>query len=378
MAVFLSRFCRDYVDEAGTPAAVVTCDCGSFTADLPETWMGSVEPGLIFWDLTNHEPWSAWGRLFSIVFYDTKETKNVPDAAPGQSGRLFTVQGKDGKQDVVVLYTGDNVEEGGLVHSDADQVYDPDNPRSYLKLLGQADGVLRTIRFPEGTRVLYTAPAYEEGAPVPETTHVHQWSGQWSKDETHHWHDCTAPGCPLRENGQKDGYAEHQGDWTVVSEATDRYAGKRYRTCTVCGSFQQEITPAKLPTEDVKTLDLGAGTVTLTGDDIAALLNSLRAIPDVVVDDMNLMGPLTGYYVDLDGDGIRDMGLTLAYKQTGPDEAPNQVEAVRCDALPGHSMGVFSGGVPKDRVDDFLETGLPIYGGVEICLSPETDASPAN
>ena len=76
------------------------------------------------------------------------------------------------------------------------------------------------------------------------------------------------------------------------------------------------------------------------------------------------------------------MSLTLEYKQTGPDEAPNQVVAVRCEALPEHSMAAFSGGVPEGRVDACLEKGLPIYGGVEICLSPEktqeTAAAPAN
>ena len=246
----------------------------------------------------------------------------------------------------------------------------------------QIDGILRSIRFSDGVKVLYTAPAYKEGAPVPENIHVHQWSGQWSKDETHHWHDCTAPGCPLRENGAKGGYAEHQGDWTVVTEPTDRQAGKRYRTCEICGYFQQEITPAKLPTEDVKRLDLGAGTVTLTGEEIDALLNSLRAIPGAEVREMNLMGPLVGYYADLDGDGTTDLTLTLDYKKTGPDEAPNQVEAVRCDADPNASLTSFSETVPEVKLYGYIDRGLPVYGGVDIRLSPEktfeTDASQAN
>ena len=403
VAVFLSRFCRDYVDEAGGEKTTVLLHpdqdlvpLGGYhwdilSMELPETWMGScsisymsnyqwkpAEFGMIFWDLTNHEPWSSQGHLFALELIDAAETKDKPDASPGVSGRLCTVNAKGiGKLDLLVSYPNEPDEDGFVF-----QFYDPDNPRSYLKMQAQIDGILRSIRFSDGVKVLYTAPAYKEGAPVPETIHVHQWSSQWSKDETHHWHDCTAPGCPLRENGAKGGYAEHQGDWTVVTEPTDRTAGKRYRTCEICGYFQQEITPAKLPTEDMKRLDLGAGTVTLTGEEIDALLNSLRAIPDVVVNEMNLMGPLIGYYADLDGDGSRDMSLTLEYKQTGPDEAPNQVVAVRCEALPEHSMAAFSGGVPEGRVDACLEKGLPVYGGVEICLSPEktqeTAAAPAN
>ncbi|MCI8729250.1 MAG: hypothetical protein HFK07_05465, partial [Clostridia bacterium] len=39
--------------------------------------------------------------------------------------------------------------------------------------------------------------------------HAHVWSQSWESDETHHWHDCTADGCAVTDNSQKDGYAEH-------------------------------------------------------------------------------------------------------------------------------------------------------------------------
>ena len=39
--------------------------------------------------------------------------------------------------------------------------------------------------------------------------HTHVWSQSWESDETHHWHNCTADGCAVTENLQKDGYAEH-------------------------------------------------------------------------------------------------------------------------------------------------------------------------
>ena len=203
-----------------------------------------------------------------------------------------------------------------------------------------------------------------------QAAHEHQWADTWSKDETHHWHECSAPDCDVTENSEKDGYDEHQGDWTVLQEPTDRTAGKRSRTCTVCGWFQYEITPASLPTEDVKTLDLRTGSVTLTGDDMDALLNSLQAIPGAVVDEMNLMGPLMGYYADLDGDGNRDLTLTLIREDLTPDGPPDKVTGLRCEVYPGVSDFDFAAGIPKDRIDACLERGQPIYGMVDIRLTP--------
>ncbi len=40
-------------------------------------------------------------------------------------------------------------------------------------------------------------------------THEHSWSTDWSSDSTHHWHECTADGCDVTDNTQKDDYAEH-------------------------------------------------------------------------------------------------------------------------------------------------------------------------
>ena len=39
--------------------------------------------------------------------------------------------------------------------------------------------------------------------------HVHSWSQDWERDGAHHWHNCTAEGCPVTDNSQKDGYAAH-------------------------------------------------------------------------------------------------------------------------------------------------------------------------
>ena len=201
-----------------------------------------------------------------------------------------------------------------------------------------------------------------------QAAHAHQWAEEWTRDETHHWHECTAPDCDIAENSEKDGWAEHQGDWTVLQEPSDRTAGKRSRTCTVCGQFQYEITPAALPTEDVKVLDLRAGSVTLDETGMDALLNSLRAIPGVVVDEMNLMGPLIGYYADLNGDGNRDLSLTLIREDLTPNGPADKVTGVKCEVYPGTSDFGFAAAVPEDRISDCLERGLPVYSMVDIRL----------
>ena len=39
--------------------------------------------------------------------------------------------------------------------------------------------------------------------------HQHNWSAEWSVNETHHWHECSATGCTATDNSGKDGYAVH-------------------------------------------------------------------------------------------------------------------------------------------------------------------------
>lgn len=60
------------------------------------------------------------------------------------------------------------------------------------------------------------------------TPHVHQWATEWTSDDTHHWHECTAEGCTLTAgtaNSEKGGYEEH--DWTAANCTTAK-------TCSIC------------------------------------------------------------------------------------------------------------------------------------------------
>ena len=74
--------------------------------------------------------------------------------------------------------------------------------------------------------------------------HEHSWSDEWQKDENHHWHECTVPDCPVTDNSQKDGYAEHTYDQKVASDeylkspANCDSPAVYYQSC-VCGAFSK-------------------------------------------------------------------------------------------------------------------------------------------
>ena len=56
--------------------------------------------------------------------------------------------------------------------------------------------------------------------PTP-NIHEHNWSVDWSYDGIYHWHECGAEDCPVADDSEKDGYAEHSYD--------------DYDICTGCG-----------------------------------------------------------------------------------------------------------------------------------------------
>jgi len=77
-----------------------------------------------------------------------------------------------------------------------------------------------------------TIPA--TGTPQPE--HTHKWDTSWASNSSHHWHNCTAAGCTVSDNSQKNGYAAHTpGGWIIDQPATETQDGKRHKECTVCG-----------------------------------------------------------------------------------------------------------------------------------------------
>ena len=84
--------------------------------------------------------------------------------------------------------------------------------------------------------------SYERTVTPP--AHEHNY-GDWSRDGTSHWHECTDDDCPNREESIKD-------------KATHVYTDDADTTCDVCG-YERTVTPPA-PTEFIVTFDGNGGT----------------------------------------------------------------------------------------------------------------------
>ena len=84
--------------------------------------------------------------------------------------------------------------------------------------------------------------SYERTVTPP--AHEHNY-GDWSRDGTSHWHECTDADCPDRDESIKD-------------KATHVYTDDADTTCDVCG-YERTVTPPA-PTEFIVTFDGNGGT----------------------------------------------------------------------------------------------------------------------
>ena len=83
---------------------------------------------------------------------------------------------------------------------------------------------------------------YERTVTPP--AHEHSY-GDWSKDGTSHWHECTDDDCPNREE-------------SITDKASHVYTDDADTTCDVCG-YERTVTPPA-PTEFIVTFDGNGGT----------------------------------------------------------------------------------------------------------------------
>lgn len=68
------------------------------------------------------------------------------------------------------------------------------------------------------------------------STHKHNWSNEWLKDDTHHWVECT---CNEKNNQETHSF----GEWDIVTNATEVTEGLRVRECIVCHFEETEVIP---------------------------------------------------------------------------------------------------------------------------------------
>ena len=75
-----------------------------------------------------------------------------------------------------------------------------------------------------------TVCGYTATEVIEKLAHIHKFSTDWTKDETHHWYAATCGHDVVNEK------AEHTfGNWTTTKEATEEAEGSRERSCSVCG-----------------------------------------------------------------------------------------------------------------------------------------------
>ena len=89
-----------------------------------------------------------------------------------------------------------------------------------------------------GSDRVSTPPVYSEPATLTVTppAHEHRY-GDWSKDGTNHWHECTDAACPNREESIKD-------------KAAHIYDDDADTTCNICG-YVRTVTPEIVPVSQI-------------------------------------------------------------------------------------------------------------------------------
>ena len=84
-------------------------------------------------------------------------------------------------------------------------------------------------------------------------THAHQYSNQWTRDATNHWHEC--------ECGEKSDLSAHQFQWVIDREATTTATGRKHQECTICG---YQTAPVTIPKKSAPTITVKDSTITVS------------------------------------------------------------------------------------------------------------------
>ena len=124
-------------------------------------------------------------------------------------------------------------------------------------------GMEYPVNAPVAVTADITVKALWEDAPP---AHEHSY-GDWSKDGTSHWHECTDDDCPKKPESIKD-------------KAAHVYTDDADTTCNVCG-YDRSVTPPA-PTEFIVTFDAGDGTpsvgsMTTTNQKLSSLPSASRS-----------------------------------------------------------------------------------------------------
>ena len=130
---------------------------------------------------------------------------------------------------------------GGISHKEDDWNYIPSYtiPSVTAAQSGQMFRcVLWNTNNHTGSDRVSTPPVYSEPATLTVTppAHEHRY-GDWSKDGTNHWHECTDAACPNQSESIKD-------------KAAHIYDDDADTTCNICG-YERTVTPEIIPVSQI-------------------------------------------------------------------------------------------------------------------------------
>ena len=180
----------------------------------------------------------------------------------------------------------------------------------------------------------------------------HNWSDAWMHDDTHHWHNCKNANCPVTENSEKSGYAEHSGGaanctkqavcvtcgtaygaldpnghdwgaWAVTTPATTSAAGEEKRVCQRNASHTETRAIPKL-TPAPSGGGSGSGSssapaisvpVSGSGDTVhvsASVSGSTAEVKEIKSAELDKIGTDSAVVIDLSGLNKGVTGVTLS------------------------------------------------------------------
>ena len=180
----------------------------------------------------------------------------------------------------------------------------------------------------------------------------HNWSGEWTSDTTHHWHNCENENCPVKENSGKSDYAEHAGgaatciakavcascgtaygafdanghdwgEWRVTKPATTSAAGEETRTCKRDASHKDTRAIPKLTPAPSGGGSSGGSSstpavtvpVSGSGDTVhvsASVSGSTAEVKEIKSAELDKIGTDSAVVIDLSGLNKGVTGVTLS------------------------------------------------------------------
>ena len=176
----------------------------------------------------------------------------------------------------------------------------------------------------------------------------HNWSDAWMHDDTHHWHNCKNANCPVTENSEKSGYAEHSGgaanctkqavcvtcgtaygaldpnghdwgEWRVTKPATTSAAGEEKRTCKRDASHTETHAIPKLTPAPSGSGNSSAPAITVpvsgSGDTVhvsASVSGSTAEVKEIKSAELDKIGTDSAVVIDLSGLNKGVTGVTLS------------------------------------------------------------------